>query len=469
MYATKAAHKMSYSSPSKRICIGSIKTIDELNDHILREVFKHLSVIDLCAVADVCSIFKRNAKTEISLRFRTKGFETYVGNYSSGDCDKRGIRLRQLPSILRHFGPVLKSFEIGLESSHKHYSQAVMELINHYCSETLNELTLDGFEFAADFVLKLRPLLSQLQLLKFSDCCWKLNLDVPDSLVVCSKLEKLFITFCYDFFPFRVHFTFPKLKSVTFGKLDIGNKAIENVLAVSPQLNELNITPGCYNGANKEIQLIVQHTPKIKKIDLRVKPNDAAHTRYIEDVKYLKQLTALNSLRINCQFHQFSSIISEIAAAEIPLEYLRLDNCHADIQLAHGIAALRQLKELEFHRTKKMLLSHILIIFRNLSELTQLYINTPDLTLSSTNLCEIIRSSGPKLRKLGFALLSGYKLSLDMTIYNQILDVFGKRTEKCRFDLILWPHWPNSSIVIDLPNEIIKSNEETFKITVGKY
>lgn len=50
----------------------SATTIYDLNDHVLRKVFEHLSLHNLVAVADVNANFRQNARAVVSTRYKDK-------------------------------------------------------------------------------------------------------------------------------------------------------------------------------------------------------------------------------------------------------------------------------------------------------------------------------------------------------------------------------------------------------------
>lgn len=62
------------SNASEQQCINSANTILNLNDDVLRETFRNLNALELGAIADTCSAFKRNAQAEFSLRSKDLQF-----------------------------------------------------------------------------------------------------------------------------------------------------------------------------------------------------------------------------------------------------------------------------------------------------------------------------------------------------------------------------------------------------------
>lgn len=80
-------------------------TIDALNDHVLREVFTYSDDQDLFALADVCTIFKRNAQEVFSSRNRRRlGPFPYLLQYGGSNNEKKKKRkmVRRTKKITYH-------------------------------------------------------------------------------------------------------------------------------------------------------------------------------------------------------------------------------------------------------------------------------------------------------------------------------------------------------------------------------
>lgn len=128
---------------SERICVErSTTTIHELNDHVLCETFQHLDDRELCAVADVCSMFKRNVQAEFSWRYRNKRFHIETRSVTKkAQCVENQIDIRKLPPVLRNFGPVIKSFGLQLTSmSSMKHSKIILGLIFKYFGTELTDI-----------------------------------------------------------------------------------------------------------------------------------------------------------------------------------------------------------------------------------------------------------------------------------------------------------------------------------------
>lgn len=128
-----------------------LTTIIDLNDHVLYEVFRNLTRIDLAAVADVCSKFKWNAQAVFPLLHNNRRFVAYEIN----DPDHSR-------SILRNFGPVMNSLEVILfNGRERKCSQRIMKMIVQDCGTALIDLRMRNITFTSDLVSILKPLLNR--------------------------------------------------------------------------------------------------------------------------------------------------------------------------------------------------------------------------------------------------------------------------------------------------------------------
>lgn len=186
----KTEEKLSFLP--KRECSTSTTTILDLNDDILRETFTHLGTFQLGAIADVCSTFKRIAQAEISSRQKTTLLQFYIS--VDDEQDELGAEqtpLRQLPSLLRNFGPLLTDIEINLVSMVVCYSQQIMELIVRYCGGTLNVLILKKMKIDEELLLTFQPLLRRLQTLHLVHCFFKTESIITEMCSCCPELRTL--------------------------------------------------------------------------------------------------------------------------------------------------------------------------------------------------------------------------------------------------------------------------------------
>lgn len=152
--------------------IQSATTIYDLNDRILQEVFAHLSLDNLVAVADVNANFRWNARAVVSTRYQNE--QLYVSTWhnriwigSEGIESPPTWPLRK-PAIFRKFGETINALRMDRESLDE-----TTRLIHEYCGESLNTLILTDSEFTAGDMLKIQRLLPRFTSLKLYKCSWE--------------------------------------------------------------------------------------------------------------------------------------------------------------------------------------------------------------------------------------------------------------------------------------------------------
>lgn len=431
--------------------IVSSTKIHDLNDDVLREVFKNINDFEMSAVADVCTTFGRTAEALFSSRFQQNSFSIYIPFTRKGES----FDFRPLHSLLRRFGKSMQSLDISLNNRNPVYCLRVMKMVDRYCGEKLKELLLSSIGFTADLMPILRSLLSRIQTLRLEGCRFGeefIGNEASEIFPFCSELRTLWIEYPKHLnWPVRVKL--PKLESFSV-VLDeaITNKNIETILELNPQLKEIKIQC-CIIITSKIIQSITRYAPRIEKITICFvgKTHDFA-----QNLKHLKSLTLLKSLDLGCAGERISSVINELAAANIPLETLKIMRSVSDDELTKAIANLRRLKELRLERNTNMKASDVLMIAKNLDELTELSIEVKEFT--GNDLLETIRSA-PKLRKLELNVLTEYKAAiLDSVWYMEISGVIATRRENSALEITL------GKSVVNVPEEMLKAHHHLLKI-----
>lgn len=85
----------------------------ELNDDCLNEIFRHLNVLDLCTVPQVCDRLKQLSESYFSMRHSKNDFQSFLkcyGRYGQPVEFERKL----LKNLLIQFGPVSKSTGLSL-------------------------------------------------------------------------------------------------------------------------------------------------------------------------------------------------------------------------------------------------------------------------------------------------------------------------------------------------------------------
>lgn len=429
--------------------------IDDLCDDVLQETFRYLDTFELTIVAEVCKKFKRNAQTVFSFQQKnmTAEFKITARHSVNHNISAKLISIRRLPSVLENFGPFLFDLEISLEYEFKRiskYTPAVVKWLVQYCGETLNSLKLWHFVFDTETISEFQPLLRRLQKFSLNDCQFKTESNFSEIFSCASELREIKITQIFDYdgehyVNFKVRVNIPKLEALAIHEYEYGisTATIDNFLVMNPQLKQLDIHNYNYNDDDSESYLfetMAQYTPHMEKLRLCCYfPTE--FNNFIEKAKNLKHLTALKSLDIDCQGDPFSVVISELVAANIPLESLTMSNFIVDQELVIGVSRLTRLRKLEFEGSE-IKMSYVLEIVKHLPEIIELIIemliNPP--TESASDLVEIVKSA-PKLKFMHFnanyGVNYGENWNFDEIVYRDLLDVVSKRGKGSSLKLVL--------------------------------
>lgn len=431
-------------------------TIGDLNDHVVREVFANLDDFALFCIADVNTTFNRNARAVIALRYKHKRFHISIqeDNICKLSTEPTFERM-QLPAstFLRNFGFSLNSLHIHMSRKSFH---DMLELIDHYCGESLCELSLERIDLTADHIPKMRPLLSRLTTLKLLECSWESEAVCVKMSSFCSQLEDLSIkNVCRSGvadMSFFNNVAFPKLFTAEFCGLNFTAESIQGMLAANSQLKELSINY-CSQIASEDFPAIVRNVQQIEKISLmRIFPIFELD----RNTQCLRHLTSLKSLQMNFHGISISPIITGMAAAHVPLEYLELSDFRSDREFFHGISEFKRLHTLKLRHGDLHFSRAMFYAIRHLTKLTHLELEIAP--MCENNLLEIIRCA-PKLRKLILELPRDQRKVLNVNEYEAIVDLLARREEKSHLQIEIKAR----RHVLDLPIELT-ANEN--KLTI---
>lgn len=432
-------------------------TIEDLNDHVVREVLANLDDFALFCIADVNSTFNFNARAVISSRYKNKRFHVSIQNDKISKLPEEPNFERihlPTPTFLRNFGRFLNSLHINMSRQSFH---DMLESIHQNCGDSLKELSLERVDLTADHIPKMRPVLSRLTTLKLLECSWESEAVGVEMSSYCSLLEELSIKNCCRTGDADMSFfngvAFPKLFTTEFCGLNFTTESIRNMLAANPQLKELRINY-CSQVTSEDFPAIVRHVPQIEKISLM-------HIFPVfdldENARCLKHLTSLKSLQMNLHGISISPTITEMAAAHVPLEYLELSDFRSNREFFYGISEFKKLRTLKLRCGDLHFSRAMFYAIRHLTELTHLELEVAP--MCENNLLETIRCA-PKLRKLVLELPRDQQKVLNENEYKAILDLLVRRAETSHLHIEIKARRD----VLDLPIELLTANGELFTI-----
>lgn len=446
----------------------STTTIYDLNDHVIREIFGYLSVLDMCSVAEVSMNFKQNAQAVASGRFKLVRFGINIRS-KRAKCRLGGSggNPEHLFAIMRNFGESLQDVSINLDESAHGHSQEILELVDEHCSESLKEIWLRNFILTDGLFPKIRPLLAGLQNISLDRCMCQPGFNGSEMVSFCSNLKSLRFRHLKnmdgEYSDLRFHARTPTLHSLHLEYCrGIKKASVVKFLKANPQLKTLNIN-GCKKITSRIIPSIVQHIPRVEEL---VFIQNVFTDDFYANVDQLMQLTALKRLAIGggnaISPIPISSFIGKLAAARCPLESLSLWNVVSDVELISSVIELKTLKTLKLIHPSHMSVSDIITITSNLPEITELWIFVEGIT--ATDLVQIIQCV-PKLRDLRmFHPAAGPPVIYDAHLYMRIVDAAAARKVGGCLNLIL-VRFPGAPIpTIDVPKRLLKAHQGSLRI-----
>lgn len=415
-------------------------TILDLNDDCLREICESLVLLDLCVFADVCIRFKQIAQAH----FITKK----LGDVTREDwCS---LRNHARFSLLRNFGSSISS--LTAVSSYR-IDELFVEMMVRFCAGTLNALTLLYFRVDANTVMKLTPLLVRLQ--KFGTIRCTFGASVFDMLPSClPDLRELELGNCNWLVgsrgPFR---TFPKLEMLSIGGINDG--CFEEFLKENQQLKSIELKYGyaCYD----LFDLLAKCIPSIESLSI---PNTFSMT---PSVAVLRNFNALKKLVIKGSTG-IAEVFSRMAAAQVPIEYLELNDCKSSTNLMTTISTLSQIRTLRFVDVLNIDQSSFINMCNNLDNLTELYLRSKS-KLNADIILNIVQKA-KNLQKLHAFIPVNFpeKLIVDVDLHMKILNIVECRNEKKQLEITLLEKFCS----IEVPKDLRNANKHLLTIGIEK-
>lgn len=427
-------------------------TILDLNDDCLLALFEHFDLLDLCAVADVCSRFQTIAKACFDHSKRNT-----LNVPEDLWCRHKAVNVVLLKTsrVLRIFGSFITEInEDHLcvdENLQPEYESEFFNLLLQYCCGTLTKLKVEG-HFAPETVRNLQPLFKTLHKLVILSC--GSIPDLPPSWFPELRELELELIDDHNYSHDIVHLDqfYHKLNRISFKYVDgITDDDIEKFLMCSPKLKEIELCE-CSDLESRTVGAIAEHATEIEKLNLTLCFDD-----YIGFFNYDK-LRNLRSLELNltCSKEKYMhdtdysiTIIEAIIDAEIPLKHLSLEGlwkgreAYVEGNLHHSIQVLSKLQTLEtlkLSTSEDLTVSDIMFICKHLKELTELQLDRIR-ALTTEDILILLKN----VEKLKLLLLIDVTLvrhvpesfKFDAKVFEKILEIVKNRAEKSRLEICL--------------------------------
>lgn len=375
-----------------------------LNDDCLHDTFGYLSFLDLCAMADVCTRFRENAKPYLA---KPENADINLNSaYDAGGMHAICRVLRTM-SVLAETVRVQSDYErVGK------FENGIIELISRHCSDR-TRIILKHFSLEDDLIEKL-PFRIILQVERRNSTAAKLSAEleeiiqgVPQTLNVSALtgLEEL---------------------SLNFGH-EVDNEIFEKALENSPQLKKIELIY-CRKIDDRILPLIAARVPQIESLQFSLVNVGIS---FGTNVMCLNRLNNLKTLAIDCKYEAISSAIIALAAANIQLEHLKIENPHIpDIDVFFdGISKFKTLKSLKlFGFGVGIDFRHVIQIAENFIDLTELQLSN-SIELNADKLLQLIRIN-KKLQHFYYRKYPSENIYIDGNRQTELMKIADERCKK---------------------------------------
>lgn len=328
-----------------------------LNDHCILEIFKFLPLRDLCAVADVCASFRKNAKTAFSTRFANINDEMIMneGNQKlqfkskgSHSIIQSRITMKMLLNLFRNFGQSMKSIDLHREKFGKELNDLPLELIGSNCSgaeSALKALKLHNFSIKGQLIRKLQPVFAQLDNLHMKSIL--INRNISKLLSVCQQLTKLKLE-CMDFD--KIHLKqFAKLEElVLYNIRGLNDDVFEQIARDHSKITKLDLNNMPNQLSTKVLSTIGSHLLSLKElcINNRLKESDGNVQEYLSRLT----LKHLKYLKLNCSSLPVKYLFDALVSAQAPIAYLDLIKFTLDSETATSLSKMNTIEHLRLDK-----------------------------------------------------------------------------------------------------------------------
>lgn len=353
-----------------------------LNDDCLYAILKSTHLLDLCAVASVCTRFHDAA----SLVFRSR--------YPKGRFDLRQLRynghvtLDQMDDCLRIFGANIKSIEVTFEL----HEDLILGMIAAHCNN-LQELEFNGSNIATATIVAIRTLISQLQSLNLR--C--LDHRIGELFTSNSQLRSLYVrdNFGVSTLP---NVELPKLIELSLIGLNLKQPSFKVFITRNRNIRKLEITDGSID--DNLLQCIPRYLNKLEHLVLNV------DCQLDNSISHWDCLKSLRVLELNGKYFPVAAIMRALVDGKIPLERLKLTYSGDDeADYMDYLCRLTSITDLEFAADFTHLNDCQLIrISQTLDNLKQIRVNSKNVTINGVR--QMLRYAN-KLRESFFRLYSG--------------------------------------------------------------
>lgn len=416
----------------------------DLNDDCINEVFRHLNVIQLCSVTQVCKRLQELAQSYFKRKYSEFDFSSLFQD--------RLVSNQEASDILRNFGPIIKTVTLPRQAFHNHQvigrvEEVLLKDVVEYCGKTLLILKLKSFYLTS-------PAVETLNL--FSGSLKKLYLDgnafAEDCvlhLITFSKLKSLTLIDASD--SYALMDTFPALESLRLYKVFIPNQSIlQHFIARHKQLKKLIINSS--RGVSSEIiRYVSKYVRNIRTFEFynnSIIPSES-NEEIQKNILHLSEFKNLQEFRWKSKSFSIGNVLSKMVSNKIAIKVLQIADGLNDDQTIEAITQMKDLENLKFYRMDGLNQEHLITYAKKLTQLKKLSIYLQQ-NITDVGLKEILRHA-KQMVDLRVMLKD---FLLDSGLYNYILGIVKDRRNGTNLKLTIY----SAEKQVLVPQETIHAN-----------
>lgn len=423
----------------------SISYIALNNEVILKQIFKHLPLQDLCNAAEVCVRFQQIAQEYFKLHYNTLCIAELC---LPGDDDTK-ITLPIAEKLFRNFAKFVNTLKLTQNVFEDDDGEALLKMVNKYFTGTLTELFMYGFNINRALSYALRPLFARLVKLVIYNVHGTKALR--NLLAVCDELKSLRIGHCFMVHKESLTQHFAKLESLEFdGIFGLWPEILSQVLILNPNLQSLKIAHTHMPHLTSQIYPIISELlPKLQRFYYNSPIDTSGDPEIDKNVQSLMNMKSLKTLQLNCEILSVQSLVDSLLEQKTVIEKFGIIGGTIDKEICAKLSKWSHLTALHLIGTK---MDHMKLIdlAKVLPRLAELYIQNLDGV--NMNALERMLPHANNLHTLDIvSIKSDMVMSIDN--YNTVLNIVKNRANGIKLTINM--HGKRN---VSVPRSLIQTN-----------
>lgn len=295
-----------------------LNILNALDDGILLDIFETLHLIDLCAVANVCTRFNAIAKHVFAARFKNRTLRLLDFQYKIHQMET----LTLLEQCFRTFGATLTSVMTRVQREELLNTSIVTEMVAEYCPN-ITELDIADVSIEPSALKAKRDIFCRLKKLTAFGGDFVTTEDGIEW-----QLEKLVLLECMN--DTWLHIKMPKLMEIEFRQYHprMGAPVICNFLSINSHIQHLVLNLDHLE--MKELLAISASVPMLKMLTIRGCTIFQECPAKTDQFKYLKTLNLIRPIhkKYNSLDTLFEFIVKNAQIEHLTLEPSKLRTTH---------------------------------------------------------------------------------------------------------------------------------------------